>query len=124
MVVILGLGAATGAIGILYWESPENSVRWSFTQIHTSIVRKHPQVAKRFLAPEIVYEGKAHSPDAFLAAYRLAPEAGTLDARPCPGAPVHFEVHMKGTMWCFNLEGRLWMLHRVAVPPCPCRAGP
>ena len=74
---VLGLGVAAGTIAVLFWQDPGNSTRWSFSQIHTSLSRKRPEAAARFLGPVVVLNGKPLDPEGFLEAYkpgRAAPE--------------------------------------------------
>ena len=55
---LLALGTCAALVAVTYWQSPENSVRWSFTQIHTSLVRGKKDQAGRFLAPRVTVHGK------------------------------------------------------------------
>ena len=47
VVGVMSLGAVAGLIAVTYWQRPENSVRWSFTQIHTSLVKGKKDAAAR-----------------------------------------------------------------------------
>lgn len=118
---LLALGAAAGTVAVSYWQSPENSVRWSFTQIHTSLVRGKKDAAARFLAPRITFDGKDVSAAEFLAVYSLDRQTDEIDTAPCPTTPSHMTVTMAKQAYCFIQEGRLWRLHRVGAAPCSCR---
>lgn len=118
---LLALGASAGLFAATYWKRPENSVRWSFTQIHTSIVRGKRQAAARFLEPLITWNGKELRADEFLEAYGLPPDPDVIEALPCPSVPSHWTVHMGKQVYCFVLEGSLWKLHRITSGPCACR---
>ena len=117
---LLGLGAVAGIIAVTYWQRPENSVRWSFTQIHTSLVRNRKEAAGRFLAPRVTWDGKEMSGPEFLESYRLPPEADTIDTAVCPSVPAHWTVTMRGRLYCFIGEKTLWRLHWVGSEPCTC----
>jgi len=118
---LLALGASAGFVAVNYWQSPENSVRWSFTQIHTSLVRGKRDAASRFLAPRVVYNGKDLSAADFLSAYSLDRQTDEIDTLPCPSTPSHWTVTMSKQVYCFSLDGRIWKLHLVGTAPCPCR---
>ncbi len=118
---LLALGAAAGSIAVSYWQSPENSVRWSFTQIHTSLVRGKKDAAARFLQPRILFNGKEVSSGEFLAAYSLDRQTDEIDTGACPSTPSHMTVTMAKQVYCFIQEGRLWKLHLVGAAPCACR---
>jgi len=118
---LLALGAAAGSVAVSYWQSPENSVRWSFTQIHTSLVREKKDAAARFLQPRILFNGKEVSSGEFLAAYSLDRQTDEIDTVPCPSTPSHMTVTMAKQVYCFIREGRLWKLHLVGAAPCTCR---
>ncbi len=121
VVGLLALGVAAGTVAVSYWQSPENSVRWSFTQIHTSLVRGKKDAAARFLQPSITFNGKQVSAGEFLASYSLDRQTDEIDTRPCPSTPSHMTVTMAKQGYCFIREGRLWKLHQVGAAPCPCR---
>jgi len=118
---MLALGAAAGTFAALYWTSPANSVRWSFTQIHTSLVRGTPKTARALLAPRVVASGRDLGADEFLAGYRPPQQPGTLQVVRCPSLPDHWTVLMSGEAYCFLLDGRAWKLHRIGTVPCSCR---
>lgn len=118
---LLSLGAAAGTIAVTYWRSPENSVRWSFTQIHTSLVRGKKDSAARFLAPRMTFNGKEVSGAEFLNAYSLDRQTDEIETRPCPTTPSHMTVTMSGQGYCFFQEKSLWKLHWVGPAPCTCR---
>jgi len=118
---LLALGAAAGLVAVTYWQRPENSVRWSFTQIHTSLVRGKKDAAARFLAPRVIFNGKEMSGPEFLAAYSLDRHTDEIETLPCPSTPAHWTVIMKQQSYCFIQEGRLWRLHAVGSVPCACR---
>jgi hypothetical protein len=118
---LLALGAAAGFVAVSYWQSPENSVRWSFTQIHTSLVRGKKDSAVRFLDPTVTLNGKNLSAAEFLTAYSLDRQTDEIDTLPCPSTPSHMTVTMAKQVYCFRKEGRLWKLHLVGPAPCGCR---
>ncbi len=117
---LLALGVAAGTIAVTYWQSPENSVRWSFTQIHTSLVRDKKDAAARFLEPTITFNGKNVPAADFLSSYSLDRQTDEIDTRPCPSTPAHMTVTMAKQVYCFALQGRLWRLHLVGPAPCTC----
>jgi hypothetical protein len=118
---LLALGAAAGLVAVTYWKRPENSVRWSFTQIHTSLVRGRKDAAARFLAPRMVLNGKELSDSEFLAAYSLDRQTDEIETFPCPSVPAHWIVVMMKQSYCFYQDGPLWKLHVVGTVPCGCR---
>lgn len=124
VLILLALGAAAGLVAVTYWKRPENSVRWSFTQIHTSLVRGKKDAAARFLAPRVSLDGKDLAPSEFIAAYSLDRQTDEIDVVPCPAAPTHWTVIMSGQSYCFVLDGRLWKLHAVGTAPCTCVKAP
>jgi hypothetical protein len=119
---LLALGAMAGLIAVTYWKRPENSVRWSFTQIHTSLVRGKKDAAARFLAPRITWNGKEMTSAEFIAAYTLPSEPDVIETAVCPKTPAHLIVTMKGLVYCFVTEGgTLWKLHSLESGVCVCR---
>lgn len=118
---LVALGGAAGLFAATYWKRPENSVRWSFTQIHTSLVRGKRDAAARFLAPRITWNGKEMTPGVFLESYTLPPEPGEIDTAPCPSTGGHRTVVMGKLVYCFVEEGPLWKLHWIGAAPCACR---
>lgn len=118
---LLALGAVPGAVAVSYWTSPQNSVRWSFTQIHTSLVRGKKDAAARFLMPRVVFNGKDMAASEFLSAYSLDRQTAEIETLPCPAVPAHWTVIMNQQSYCFIGEKKLWRLHAVGSPPCSCR---
>jgi hypothetical protein len=118
---VLGLGAVAGLIAVTYWQRPENSVRWSFTQIHTSLVKGKKDAAARFLAPRVSWNGKEMTSAEFLAAYTLPSEADEIETAVCPTTPSHLVVTMKGLVYCFVSDGKtFWRLHALTNGRCAC----
>jgi hypothetical protein len=119
---VLALGAAAGLIAVTYWQRPENSVRWSFTQIHTSLVKGRKDAAARFLAPRVAWNGKEMNPAEFLEAYTLPSEADVIETAVCPTLPSHLTVMMKGLVYCFVSDGKtFWRLHALSKGTCACK---
>lgn len=118
---LLALGSAAGVIAVTYWKRPENSVRWSFTQIQTSLVRDKKEAAARFLAPRVTWDGKEMSAAEFIAAYTQPPQADVIDTQPCPSQPSHWTVTMKAHVFCFVEDKTLWRLHSVGTSRCACK---
>jgi hypothetical protein len=118
---VLALGAGAALVAVLYWKSPANRVRWSFTQLHTSLLRNRPQAAAVFVASRVAYEGKEMSPEEFLRTYPLDSQGDRIEASPCARAPEHWDVAFRARAYCFVLERDLWRLHAVAPAPCACR---
>lgn len=118
---LLSLGAAAGLVAVTYWKRPENSVRWSFTQIHTSLVKGKKDQAARFLTPKVVLDGKELSAESFLNAYSLDRQTDEIDTVLCPSVPSHMVVTMSNQAYCFVLDGKLWKLHFVGTVPCRCK---
>jgi hypothetical protein len=122
VVGVLSLGAVAGLIAVTYWQRPENSVRWSFTQIHTSLVKGKKEAAARFLAPRMTWNGKEMSAAEFLAAYTLPPEADVIETAVCPAVSSHLTVSMKGLIYCFAPETKtFWKLHALTSGNCGCK---
>jgi len=122
VVGVMSLGAAAGLIAVTYWQRPENSVRWSFTQIHTSLVKGKKDAAARFLAPRITWNGKEMTSAEFLASYTLPAEPDVIETAVCPAAPAHLTVMMKGLVYCFVTEDRtFWRLHSLNSGSCNCK---
>ena len=119
---VLALGAVAGLIAVTYWQRPENSVRWSFTQIHTSLVKGKKDAAARFLAPRVTWNGKEMSSAEFLAAYTLPAEADVIETAVCPTVSAHLTVSMKGLVYCFAPETKtFWKLHALYSGTCGCK---
>jgi len=122
VVGVLSLGAVAGLIAVTYWQRPENSVRWSFTQIHTSLVKGKKEAAARFLAPRVTWNGKDMSAAEFLAAYTLPPEPDVIETAVCPAVSSHLTVSMKGLIYCFAPETKtFWKLHALTNGNCGCK---
>ena len=122
VVGVLSLGAVAGLIAVTYWQRPENSVRWSFTQIHTSLVKGKKDAAARFLAPRVTWNGREMSSAEFLAAYTLPSEADVIETAVCPKSAFHLNVTMKGLVYCFVSDGgTLWRLHSLESGVCTCK---
>jgi hypothetical protein len=121
VVGMLALGTALGVFSVVYWTRPENQVRGAFTQLHTALLRGPREKAVRLVADRASLDGKEMSRDEFLAAYKVESTAGLLEAAPCPSAPEHGEVRMKGRAWCFLRDSGRWKLHSVGPSPCACR---
>ena len=117
---LLALGAAAGLVAVTYWQRPENSVRWSFTQIHTSLHRGKKEAAARFFAPRMTLNGKDLSAAEFLAAYAPS-EPADIATSSCPATPPHVLVTMKTRVFCFYEDGSIWRLHWVGTGACDCR---
>jgi hypothetical protein len=118
---LLGLGCIPGLVAVTYWKSPPNSVRWSFTQIHTSLVRGKKDAAVRFLAPTVTYNGKDLSAAEFMSAYSLDRQTDEIETTPCASTPAHMTVTMSRQVYCFEQVKSLWRLHLVGAPPCSCK---
>ena len=118
---LLALGACAGLFAVTFWKRPENSVRWSFTQIHTSLVRGKRDAAGRFLAPHVTWNGRELTDAEFLNAYTLPVEPDAIETATCPSLPAHWTVTMKGHLYCFYEDGSLWRLHWVGTGSCTCR---
>ena len=122
VVGVLSLGAVAGLIAVTYWQRPENSVRWSFTQIHTSLVKGKKDAAARFLAPTITWNGKEMTSSEFLTAYTLPSEADEIETAICPVVSSHLTVRMKGLVYCFVTENKtFWRLHALTNGACGCK---
>lgn len=122
VLAVLSLGAVAGLIAVTYWQRPENSVRWSFTQIHTSLVKGKKDAAARFLAPRLTWNGKEMSSAEFLAAYTLPTEADVIETAVCPAVSSHLTVSMKGLVYCFLPETKtFWKLHALYSGACGCK---
>jgi hypothetical protein len=119
---LLALGAALAFVAVSHWKAPENSVRWSFTQIHTAVVRGKRDQARRLLAPRITWNGKEVGEADFAARYALPPQAGPIEAVACAKVSGHWIVRMNGASYCFVPEaGTLWRLHWVGPGDCGCK---
>src|SRR4026207_1837476 len=122
VVGVLSLGAVAGLIAVPYGRRPGNSVRWSFTQIHTSLVKGKKDAAARFLAPRITWNGKEMTSAEFLASYTLPAEPDVIETAVCPAVPSHLTVMLKGLGYCFVSAGKtFWRLHALTNGTCGCR---
>ncbi len=117
---LFALGAAAGLFAVTYWKNPENSVRWSFTQIQTALVRDKKESAARFLAPRLRWNGRDVSAAEFIAGYTQPPEPDVIETSPCPAVPAHWTVTMRNHVYCFVEDGSLWRLHAVGTGRCDC----
>jgi hypothetical protein len=115
---LLVLGAGAGLFAVWHWSRPENSVRWSFTQLHTSLMRRHMDTVRQIAADRVILDGVDMSREDFIAAYEVPRNPTALLTAPCPAAPDHWVVLMAGRAWCFAPHGRGWKLHRVGGAPC------
>jgi hypothetical protein len=117
------VGAALAATAVLYWKQPANSVRWSFTNFHSAVVRGKRDQALRLVAPRVDWNGKVHTDRDFAAAYALPAMSGEIDAAPCAAHAGHWDVTMNDLAYCFDNDagGTLWRLHRLGARPCACR---
>jgi len=118
---LLALGTCAALVAVTYWQSPENSVRWSFTQIHTSLVRGKKDQAGRFLAPRVTVHGKEMTAAQFIVDYIPPAKADVIDTKPCPIVAAHQTVAMKDLTYCFIQDGRLWRLHWIGAGACGCK---
>jgi hypothetical protein len=118
---LLALGSCAGLFAVTYWKRPDSSVRWSFTQIQTSLVRDKKEAAARFLAPRVTWNGKDLSAAEFMAAYTQPPEPDVIEAQPCAAQPSHWTVTMRKDVFCFVQDKTLWRLHSVGVGSCGCK---
>ena len=117
---LLALGAAAGLFAALYWTFPANGVRWSFTQIHTSLVRGNRAAAEALVADTVLDAGRPRTRREFMDAY--APDRpARIRTEPCPAAPEHWTVLMNDKAYCFLREGRAWKFHALGPAPCACR---
>jgi hypothetical protein len=118
---LLAFGGVGALIAVSHWSKPENSVRWTFTQLHTSMLRKRQEPVLQIVGPEVLLDGRRLSRADFLAAYVPPAKPGDLDVAPCPACPAHWAVTMHGRAWCFAPEGRGWVLHRIGPAPCDAK---
>lgn len=121
VVALLALGAAAGLFAALYWTSPANGVRWSFTQIHTSLVRGNRAAAEALVADGVLEDGRPLPRRLFLDTY-TPDQPARIQAQPCPAVPDHWTVRMRDKAYCFLREGRAWKLHALGPVPCACRS--
>jgi len=119
--ILAAFGAVGGIVAVTHWQRPENGVRWAFTQLHTSLLRKRMEAPRQLTADVVTMDGRPVPRAAFLASYVPPPQPGVLDVRPCPATPGHWAVGMDGRAYCFQPAGRGWQLHWIAATPCGCR---
>ena len=122
--ILAAFGAAGGTVAVTHWQRPENSVRWAFTQLHTSLLRKRMEAPRQLTADVVVVDGRPQPRDVFLAAYLPPTQPGELDVRPCAADGAHWTVAMAGRTYCFQPAGRAWQLHWIGSGPCGCRSAP
>ena len=115
---LLLLGSAAGVFAVFHWSRPENAVRWTFTQFHTSMLRKRLDTVRQIVGDRVTLDGLPMAREEFIAAYVVPANPGELAVAPCPAAPGHWAVLMTGRAWCFSPEGRGWKLHRAGPGPC------
>lgn len=118
--LLAAFGAVGGVIVVTHWQRPENSVRWAFTQLHTSLLRKRMDAPRQLTADVVTMDGRPLPRADFLAAYVPPPQPGTLDVRHCPAVNTHWVVGMSGRTYCFEPHGRGWQLHWIGPSPCGC----
>ena len=116
---LLALGSSAGVFAVWHWNSPENSVRWTFTQFHMSrLPGKNKDASRQITADVVKVDGHSLSKEEFLASYDARAPQGMLTTAPCAAVPNHWEARMGDRAWCFVKEGREWKLHRVGPAPC------
>jgi len=115
---LLLLGSCAGIFAVWHWSLPENAVRWTFTQFHMSLERKHLVPVRQIAADTVTVDGFPMTKDDFLASYVVPSTRGALTVSPCAALPGHWEARMADRAWCFVKEGRAWKLHRVGRAPC------
>ena len=115
---LLAFGGVGASFAFWHWSRPENGVRWTFTQLHTSLLRKRMDPVMQIVGPEVLLDGRKLNRNDFLAAYVVPAKPGDLEVAPCPAAPGHWDVAMNGRAWCFEPKGRAWILHRLGPAPC------
>ncbi len=118
LLFVVGGGATLWAI--LFWRDPENSVRWSFTQLHSSLVRGRKEQAAQFVAPAVFASGRERPRDEFLAWYALPPHPGELDVALCPATAGHWTVTMGDLVYCFVRSKNAWQVHWIGEKACGC----
>lgn len=122
LLFVVGGGATLWAI--LFWRDPENTVRWSFTQLHSSLVRGRRTQALQFVAPTVHSGGRTRSREEFLGTYTLPPHPGTLDVAVCPRIPEHWTVRMGDLVYCFVRGKNAWQVHWIGEKECGCGGNP
>lgn len=119
--VLFAVGGGATLWAILFWRNPENSVRWAFTQFHSSLVRKRTEQAAQFVAPRVEAGGRGLSREEFMASYALPPRPDELSVAPCAKTAGHWTVSMGSSAYCFTRGANAWQIHRVGTAPCDCR---
>ena len=107
---LLALGVGSGLFSVIYWKRPENRARWSFSQIHSALLRNRPEAAAKFITGRVAFFGKEMSREEFLKAYVMDSKSDLLVVAPCAKTPDHWDVSLRGRSFCFVLEGKLWKL--------------
>lgn len=123
VVALLAVGTLGGLVSVTFWKQPRNSVRGSFTLIHSSLVRNKKDAAIRLIAPRILWKGREFTAAEFVNAYALPGEASPqIDPSPCPSVDGHWTILMGEHRYCFVENGKLWQLHWLDSGPCRCRS--
>lgn len=120
---LLALGVAAGLSAVLYWTRPDNAVRGSFTQLHSSLLRERPERAARLVAAEVTVDGRTLAGRDFLGSYKPPAESGLIEIASCTAEPSHWTVSLRDRRYCYLKEGRSWKLHWLGPAPCACRPG-
>lgn len=118
---LLGLGVAAALFAVSHWSKPENAVRWTFTQLHTSLLRKRMDAVRQIVGDRVLLDGLPLGREDFIAAYVVPSDPSPLATAPCSAVPGHWTVTMGARAWCFEPRGRGWWLHRVGPAPCDGR---
>jgi len=121
VLLLFAVGGGATLWAILFWRNPENSVRWAFTQLHSSLVRGRKEQAAQFVAPRVEASGREMGRDEFMAAYQLPPRPGELHEAPCPKTAGHWTVRMDDAIYCFVRGKNAWQLHHIGTGVCGCR---
>lgn len=121
IIAVFALGIGLGIAASYYWTRPEHAVTGSFTQIHTAFLRGPKDKALRLLAPKVVLDGRELTAEEFLQTYKLPPDTGTVEVKPCPSTPGHWVLTMKDRRYCFYKEGKTWKLHWLENGGCRCK---
>ena len=121
VLLLFAVGGGATLWAILFWRNPENGVRLTFTQFHSSLVRGRKEQAAQFVAPVVTASGREMSRAEFMAAYSLPPGPGELDVATCPTSAAHWTVRMGDSTYCFVRGPNAWQLHHLGAGPCGCR---
>lgn len=119
--LLFAVGGGATLWAILFWRNPENSVRWAFTQFHSSLIRKRTEQAAQFVAPRVSLPGREAGREEFMASYALPPKPEELSVAPCAKTDGHWTVTMGASVYCFSRGTNAWRIHRVGGAPCDCR---